>query len=101
MDEMVGRVLGTVDATPLEFWVGVAEGEYLELDDVLALERILPTGEMVKIFGTVSQVRARHEGAQFDSDVFLIEAGVLPAEVVERTRAKYVEAYERLTGERF
>jgi DNA helicase HerA-like ATPase len=83
MDEMVGRVLGTVDATPLEFWVGVAEGEYLELDDVLALERILPTGEMVKIFGTVSQVRARHEGAQFDSDVFLIEAGVLPAEVVE------------------
>ncbi len=25
----------------------------------------------------------------------------LPAEVVERTRARYVEAYERLTGERF
>jgi DNA helicase HerA-like ATPase len=83
MEEMVGRVLGTVDATPLEFWVGVAEGEYLELDDVVALERVLPTGELVKIFGTVSQVRARHEGARFDSDVFLIEGGVLPAEVVE------------------
>ena len=25
----------------------------------------------------------------------------LPDEVVERTRARYVEAYERLTGERF
>ncbi|MGZ6754722.1 MAG: phosphoribosylaminoimidazolesuccinocarboxamide synthase, partial [Nocardioides sp.] len=25
----------------------------------------------------------------------------LPSEVVERTRARYVEAYERLTGERF
>jgi DNA helicase HerA-like ATPase len=72
-----------VDATPLEFWVGVAEGEYLELDDVVALERVLPTGELVKIFGTVSQVRARHEGARFDSDVFLIADGVLPAEVVE------------------
>jgi DNA helicase HerA-like ATPase len=83
MEEMVGRVLGTVDATPLEFWVGVAEGEYLELDDVVALERVLPTGELVKIFGTISQVRARHEGARFDSDVFLIEDGVLPAEVVE------------------
>ncbi len=80
---MVGRVLGTVDATPLDFWVGVAEGEYLELDDVVALERILPSGEVVKIFGTVSQVRARHEGARFDSDVFLIEDGVLPAEVQE------------------
>jgi DNA helicase HerA-like ATPase len=29
----------------------------------------------------VSQVRARHEGAQLDSDVFLIEEGLLPAEV--------------------
>src|SRR3970040_2252000 len=83
MEEMVGRVLGTVDATPLEFWVGVAPEEYLELDDVVALERVLPTGELVKIFGTVSQVRARHEGARFDSDVFLIEDGVLPAEVGE------------------
>lgn len=83
MEEMVGRVLGTVDATPLEFWVGVAEGEYLELDDVVALERVLPTGELVKIFGTISQVRARHEGARFDSDVFLIADGILPAEVVE------------------
>ncbi|MGA8038569.1 MAG: ATP-binding protein [Acidimicrobiia bacterium] len=83
MEEMVGRVLGTVDATPLDFWVGVAEGEYLELDDVVALERVLPTGELVRIFGAVSQVRARHEGARFDSDVFLIEDGVLPAEVVE------------------
>ena len=82
-EEMVGRVLGTVDATPLDFWVGVAEGEYLELDDVVALERILPTGEVVKIFGTISQVRARHEGARFDSDVFLIEDGILPAEVME------------------
>jgi uncharacterized protein len=79
----VGRVLGTRDATPLEFWVGVAEGEYLQLDDVVALERILPTGEVVRIFGTVGQVVARHEGARFDSDVFLIEEGILPAEVTE------------------
>ncbi|MCI0678901.1 MAG: ATP-binding protein [Actinobacteria bacterium] len=81
--KMVGRVLGTRDATPLEFWVGVEEGEYLQLDDVVALERLLPTGEMIKIYGTVGQVVARHEGARFDSDVFLIEEGVLPAEVTE------------------
>lgn len=80
---MVGRVLGTKDATPLEFWVGVASGHYLQLDDVVALERVLPDGEVVRVFGTVSQVVARHEGARFDSDVFLIEDGVLPAEVTE------------------
>ena len=80
---MVGRVLGTKDATPLEFWVGVSEGEFIQLDDVVALERVLPTGEVVRMYGTVGQVIARHEGARFDSDVFLIEDGILPAEVSE------------------
>ncbi len=83
MAESVGRVLGTRDATPLEFWVGVGEGEYLQLDDVVALERVLPTGEVVRMYGTVGQIVARHEGARFDSDVFLIEEGILPAEVTE------------------
>ncbi|HLF42068.1 MAG TPA: ATP-binding protein, partial [Acidimicrobiia bacterium] len=68
MDEMVGRVLGTRDATPLEFWIGIDEGQYVQLDDVVALERVLPTGEMVRMFGMVGQVVARHEGARFDSD---------------------------------
>jgi DNA helicase HerA-like ATPase len=77
----VGRVIGTEDATPLEFWVAVEEGQFLQLDDVVALERQLPGGELVKIYGLVTQVRARHEGARFDSDVFLIEDGKLPAEV--------------------
>jgi DNA helicase HerA-like ATPase len=82
-DQVVGRVLGTEDATPLEFWVGVGPESYLQLDDVVALERQLPGGEQVRIYGVVSQVRARHEGARFDSDVFLIEDGVLPAEISE------------------
>lgn len=79
----VGRVLGTDDATPLDFWVAVGPGSHLQLDDVVALDRVLPTGEKVSIYGIVGQVRARHEGARFDSDVFLIADGVLPAEVSE------------------
>jgi len=80
---VVGRVLGTEDSTPLEFWVGVQPGSYLQLDDVVALERVLPDGATVAMFGLVTQVRARHEGARFDSDVFLIAEGVLPAEISE------------------
>ena len=78
---MVGRVLGTDDATPLSFWVALGAEQYLQLDDVVALERQLPQGRQVRIYGLVTQVRARHEGARFDSDVFLIEDGILPAEV--------------------
>jgi uncharacterized protein len=80
---LVGRVLGTEDSTPLEFWVAVAPDDFLQLDDVVALQRTPPRGQPVRIYGIVSQVRARHEGARFDSDVFLIEDGVLPAEVSE------------------
>jgi hypothetical protein len=80
--DRVGRVLGTDNgATPLEFWVAIEPDRYLQLDDVVTLERTLPDGRTVAIYGIVTQVRARHEGARFDSDVFLIESGVLPAEV--------------------
>ena len=79
----VGLVLGTDDSTPLEFWVAIAPGQHLQLDDVVALDRRLPDGTGVAIYGIVGQVRARHEGARFDSDVFLIAGGVLPAETVE------------------
>ena len=77
----VGRVLGTDDATPFDFWVALNPDDYLQLDDVVTLKRQLPSGQTVSIYGIVVQVRARHEGARFDSDVFLIEDGILPAEV--------------------
>jgi DNA helicase HerA-like ATPase len=85
-EDLIGRVIGTEDATPLDFWVGVGPDAYIQLDDVVALERHLPGGEVVQVYGTVGQVRARHEGARFDSDVFLIEDGLLPAEVSEAAR---------------
>jgi DNA helicase HerA-like ATPase len=75
----VGRVLGTADATPLQFWTAVSPGSYLQLDDVVMTKRELPDREPVTIAGVVTQVRARHEGAQFDSDVFAIAEGTLPA----------------------
>jgi DNA helicase HerA-like ATPase len=84
----VGRVIGTEDATPLEFWVGVQEGSYLQLDDVVALDRVLPDGEIVRVYGVVSQVRARHDGLRFDSDVFLVADGVLPADVSESAQVQ-------------
>jgi DNA helicase HerA-like ATPase len=80
---IVGQVIGVDDATPLEFWVAVAPGQTLQLDDVVALERRLPDGQVVRLYGVVSQIRARHEGAYFQSDVFLITDGVLPAQVSE------------------
>jgi len=81
----VGRVLGGIgtEATPMQFWVGVTPGAYLQLDDVVVTERALPDGTIVRLSGLVAEVAAVHEGARFGSDVFLIADGVLPAATFE------------------
>jgi len=84
----LGRVLGTQDAMPLEFWVAVEPGQYLQLDDVVEVVTELPDGRPITLYGVVDLVRARHEGAKFDSDVFLVEQGVLPAIVAQAAHVK-------------
>jgi len=88
VSQTVGRVLGTQDSMPLEFWVAVEAGQYLQLDDVVEVATHLPDGSEVRLFGVVDLVRARHEGAKFDSDVFLVEEGVLPALVAQAAHVK-------------
>src|SRR5919205_1933977 len=83
----VGRVIGTEDATPLGYWFALGPGATVQLDEVVMTDRQLPGGATLSLSGVVTQVRARHEGARFDSDVFLIEDGVLPAEFVEAAQA--------------
>ncbi|MCI0843562.1 MAG: ATP-binding protein, partial [Chloroflexi bacterium] len=74
----VGRVLGTDPAHPLDFWVGVGEESYLQLDDIVAVETDVPGREKITLYGVVDMVRAKYEGARFDSDVFRAAEGVLP-----------------------
>ncbi|HEX7464608.1 MAG TPA: ATP-binding protein [Actinomycetota bacterium] len=81
VSEQVGMVLGTEDATPLSFWVGIAPDAYLQLDDVVVVDTEVPGRGPLRIAGIVQDVRARHEGAQFDTDVFLVDRGVLPVEL--------------------
>jgi DNA helicase HerA-like ATPase len=83
VSEPVGIVLGTEDSTPLAFWVGIAPGSYLQLDDTVIVETAVPDKGVVRICGLVQEVRARHEGVSLDSDVFLVDRGVLPAEVAQ------------------
>jgi uncharacterized protein len=79
----VGMVAGTEDSTPLQFAVALDETSYLQLDDVVVTQRLLPGIGTVVTSGIVTQVRARHEGASYGSDVFLISDGVLPARTQE------------------
>lgn len=78
---VVGLVLGLQDATPLEFWVGVREGERVQLDDLVVTRTTLSDGHTVTFYGIVDIVRKRFEERQFDTDAFRVADGTLPADV--------------------
>ena len=75
----MGRVIGTQDATPLEFWVWLDEHEQVQVDEAVVVETESPIG-LLKLFGIVDIIRARHQGSTFDSDVIEAERG-LPVEL--------------------
>jgi DNA helicase HerA-like ATPase len=77
----VGVVLGSMDAGPLEFWIGVIGDEVVQLDDLVAAEVTLRDGRVISFFGIVDVVRKRYEGALFDSDAFRASEGTLPVEI--------------------
>ncbi len=79
----IGMVLGTEDATPLQFWFGVLDGCKVQLDDlvVVAVEDPSGSGEQVTFYGVVDEVRRRFEGVQFDGDTELVSSGLMPANI--------------------
>ena len=79
--EPAGVVLGSLEATPLDFWVGVKEGQLLQLDDLITLETETPFGQKVRFYGVVDVVRKKYEGTSFDSDAFRVSEGILPADI--------------------
>ena len=54
--DLVGLVVGTVAATPLQFSVAVQADQYLQLDDVVTTSRQLPGQPPVRISGVVTNV---------------------------------------------
>ncbi|MCI4348416.1 MAG: ATP-binding protein, partial [Thermoplasmata archaeon] len=81
MPDVAGLVLGSLDATPLEFWIGVKEGERVQLDDLVVVETVAPDGQHIRFYGIVDLVRKKYEGAFFDTDAFRAAAGTLPVDV--------------------
>lgn len=74
----VGMILGTESSTPLEWWVAIEPDSHLQLDDVVTVSTVVSGADRVQVSGLVDLVRAQHEGARFESGVFLADQGVLP-----------------------
>ena len=87
MNEPVGRVIGTRNAQPLEYWLAVDADEYVQLDEVVAVTTPLPKSPPddertdVDHYGVVDAIESAYEGASFHSDVFRDAEGTLPVTV--------------------
>jgi uncharacterized protein len=91
--EIVGIVLGTRDSAPLDFWVGIDEGQMLQLDDLVVVKTRRPSApafssrdelddrHYISFYGVVDAVRKLHEGVQYDSDTKLALEGTIPVNV--------------------
>lgn len=86
MSDEIGRVIGTKESQPLEFWVGISEDQYVQLDEVLAVTTELPQPladgrREVDHYGVVDILQATYEGATYHSDAFREADGRLPVGV--------------------
>ncbi len=73
--QAIGIVLGSEDATPLQFWFAVNESVKVQLDDLVNVEVEDPSksGALVKFYGVVDEVRRKLEGIQFEGDTISLK----------------------------
>jgi DNA helicase HerA-like ATPase len=87
MNDKTIRVIGTKESKPLEFWIGVPDEAYVQLDEVVAVETPLPdptnAGGITRVshYGVIDDVQSTHEGASVHSDVFRIAQGSIGSEI--------------------
>jgi hypothetical protein len=80
-DAGVGVVLGHQAASSQQFQVGIADGQSLEVDDLVTVTTPDPVREVIT-YGVVTESHALHEGASMPSDSMVIAAGQMPGELV-------------------
>ncbi len=76
--EEIGMVLGIKPSNPLEFWVGIKENVFVQLDEVLFTETSFGR-EKLKFYGTVHEVVKYLEGVDFVYDANLAGEGLIPS----------------------
>jgi uncharacterized protein len=89
VSDPVGVVLGHQAASSQFFTLGVADGQTVEVDDLVAVTTPEPGGE-VTTYGVVSETYAQMEGASLPSDTAVIASGTMPGELVRTADVQVV-----------
>ncbi len=83
----IGIVLGTKPSSPLEFWVGIEKGNFLQLDDVIVVQSVIDgTSRGVKFYGLVHEVQKYLEGIELAYEAHLATNGIVPVNIAYTAR---------------
>jgi len=90
---VIGVVDGTQDCTTTTFWVVADPDASVELDDLVAVDQILPDGEALTHYGIVVGQQRLIEGASWSSDTVRVTEQTMPGETVRCAEVRVLRPY--------
>lgn len=92
----VGLVDGSSDTDSRTVHVVLADDAVVQLDDVVAIDTVLPDGRGVTHYGIVTELRCRLEGVELPSDTARFADLQLPAQKVRRAEVRLLRTVPEL-----
>jgi len=80
----IGMIDGSIEANSRRFHVVLDADVVVQLDDLVAVAQVLPSGEEVVHYGIVVETTRHIEGARFASDTIHIGEETMPGETARR-----------------
>lgn len=91
--EVVGVADGTRPCTTTTFWVVISGGASVELDDLVAVDQVLPDGDTLTHYGIVVGLERLIEGASWSSDTARVTAQTMPGETARLAEVRVLRPY--------
>jgi DNA helicase HerA-like ATPase len=89
----IGVVDGTQECATSIFWIVTHPEASVELDDLVAVDQVLPGGEQLTHFGIVVGLHRSIEGASWSSDTLRISQETMPGETVRTAEVRVLRPY--------
>jgi DNA helicase HerA-like ATPase len=91
--EVIGVVDGTRDCTTTTFWVVTGGDASVELDDLVAVDQVLPDADTLTHYGIVVGLERLIEGASWSSDTARVSARTMPGETARLAEVRVLRPY--------
>ena len=90
---VIGVVDGTQECNTTRFWVVTKDDASVELDDLVAVDQVLPDGSPLTHYGIVVNLERKIEGASWSSDTVRVTGQTMPGETVRCAEVRVLRPF--------